>query len=106
MRSTDSDSGNSGLSYRARVGMVMNGHANLCENHCWLLAECPLCELERALSQRDVSNQRIEELETLLPKAYNEGVGEGMREMNNFHGAKDWEDTVSFSKMRKATGQL
>ena len=49
--------------------------------------------------------KRIEELEALLPKAYNEGVGEGMREMNSFHGAKDWEETVSFGKMRMARGE-
>ena len=62
-------------------------------------------EIVQRQIERDKQDKRIEELEALLPKAYNEGIGEGMREMIGFHGAKDWEETVSFSKMRKATGR-
>lgn len=60
------------------------------------------CEKHSGTGNTECVYCHIDELESLLPKAYNEGIGEGMREMNSFHGAKDWEETVSFSKMRKA----
>ena len=40
--------------------------ALLCDAHVWLLAECPICALDRVITQLEIADRRIEELEALV----------------------------------------
>jgi len=43
---------------------MMEPHtALLCDAHVWVLAECPICALEREITAREMADSRVEELE-------------------------------------------